>query len=328
MILSTDRSSFAPFLLALFVFSVNSQAQQAQPLRGRLSLPDKSWGVAVELPGFTLKTVETKPDGRRYMLAENEKAGFSVSLTLEHVAENGSGNSCRASLESRSKNPAFKVQDVRFSKSGDFEVMQYRIPSAAGMPVNQQNLFACEFYDNTYIDLHVSKVKYAPADDALFAEVLASTRVDKGQRSSRDLLGEGSGFFLKQDYKNAIGPYSQALLLEKSNPQLGKPLWYVLVDNLGMAYGITGDLQKAKETFEYGVSKDATYPLFYYNLACTYAEMNDGARATNYLKKAFEYKNNTLEGETMPDPRTDDSFQKLMRDKDFRELAESLAKAR
>jgi hypothetical protein len=49
----------------------------------------------------------------------------------------------------------------------------------------------------------------------------------------------------------------------------------VLVDNLGMAYGITGDLKKASEIFEYGLSKDDTYPMFYYNLACTYAEMND-----------------------------------------------------
>ena len=61
------------------------------------------------------------------------------------------------------------------------------------------------------------------------------------------------------------------------NAKLDKTLWYVLIDNLGMSYGITGDLQEAKETFDYGVSKDPTYPLFYYNLACTYAEMNDVA---------------------------------------------------
>ena len=75
----------------------------------------------------------------------------------------------------------------------------------------------------------------------------------------------------------------------------------MLVDNLGMSYGITGDLQKAKETFDYGVSKDPTYPLFYYNLACTYAEMNDTAKAGAYLEKAFDYKANVLPGETMPD---------------------------
>ena len=67
-----------------------------------------------------------------------------------------------------------------------------------------------------------------------------------------------------------------------------------LIDNLGMAYGISGDLEKAKETFEYGVSKDPAYPLFHYNLACTYAEMDDATQAGSYLRKAFEYKSNLL----------------------------------
>ena len=141
-----------------------------------------------------------------------------------------------------------------------------------------------------------------------------------------ELAAEGSRLYLQRDYKSAIGPYSQALELEKTNPKLEKSLWYVLVDNLGMSYGITGDLQKAKETLDYGVSKYPTYPIIYYNLACTYAEMGDTTEAGNYLKKAFEYKANVLPGETMPDPRKDDSFKKLMKDKEFHELAEKLAR--
>ena len=51
---------------------VMSAAQQLKPLRGRLSLAAKDWGVVLDLPGFAVRTVETKPDGRRYMVAENE----------------------------------------------------------------------------------------------------------------------------------------------------------------------------------------------------------------------------------------------------------------
>ena len=97
------------------------------------------------------------------------------------------------------------------------------------------------------------------------------------------------------------------------------------MDNLGMAYGITGDLKMAKETFEYGVSQDKTYPMFYYNLACTYAEMNDIERAMPYLKTAFGYKENVIKVETMPDPRSDDSFQRFMNNEKFRSLTDSLA---
>lgn len=302
-------------------------AQQPNPLHGRLSLPTKEWGVVLDLAGFVLKNVETKPDGRRYMVAENPSTNVVVSLTLEQTTPGPAASSCRDSLQMKAKNPPLKVQNVRFSTSGPSEVMRYTVAEFRGQRINQESMFACQLYDGTYIDLHVSKTSFVPTDEPLFADVLKGMQIQKVQRSSTELIQEASRLYLRHDYQGAIGPYSQAMELEKSNPSLDKPLWYVLVDNLGMSYGITGNLQKAKETFEYGVSKDPTYPLFYYNLACTHAEMNDIADAENNLKKAFEYKANTLPGETMPDPRTDASFKKLMKNKEFRDLAEDLANA-
>jgi len=302
--------------------------EEPKPMSGRLSLPAKDWGVVLNLPGFAVKSVETKPDGRRYMVAENETTNVVVSLTLEEVKSGGPASSCRDSLKNRTKNVPLKIKDVRFSRSGDVDVMHYRVPELRGQSINQESMFACQFYDNSFIDLHVSKVNYVAADEQLFSDVLRSIHLDTVQRSSKELVEQGSRFYLQHDYKGAIGPYSHALELEKANPELEKSLWYVLVDNLGMSYGITGDLQKAKETFEYGVSKDPTYPLFHYNLACTYAEMGDAAEAGNFLKKAFEYKANFLPGESMPDPRKDDSFKKLMKNnKEFRELADTLARS-
>jgi hypothetical protein len=303
-------------------------AQQPKPLRGRLSLPAKDWGVVLDLPGFALKTVETKPDGRRYLVAENETTNVVVSLTLEAVKSGARASSCRQSLEEKTKNTGMEIRGVRFSRAGDVDFLRYTVPEFRGQPVKQESFFTCQFYDNTYIDLHVSKVNYTPADEPLFAEVFQSMRIDKAQRSSMELAAEGSRLYIQHDYRGAIGPYSQALELEKASPKLEKSLWYVLVDNLGMSYGITGNLQKAKETFDYGVSKDPTYPIFYYNLACTYAEMGDATEAGNYLKKAFEYKANVLPGEGMPDPRKDDSFNKLRKNKEFQALAETLAGSR
>jgi len=56
--------------------------------------------------------------------------------------------------------------------------------------------------------------------------------------------------------------------------------------------------------------------------------LGDAMEAGNYLKKAFEYKANVLPGENIPDPRKDDSFKKLMKNKEFQELAETLARLR
>ena len=139
----------------------------------------------------------------------------------------------------------------------------------------------------------------------------------KGDPETRKLLEQGSRFFLERDYKRAAPPYQKALDREKANRTLSETLWRVLVDNLGMSYGIPGDLKHAKEIFEYGLSKDPKYPMFHYEMACTYAEMNDVDKTIKYLKQAFEYKDNMIKGETFPDPWTDDSFQRFMKDDKF-----------
>ena len=141
-----------------------------------------------------------------------------------------------------------------------------------------------------------------------------------------EYMKEGSRHYLNKNYKEAIGHYSKALELEKKQSVLSKTLWYVLIDNLGMSYGITGDLKKAKETFEYGLSKDNRYPLFYYNLACACAEMNDMEGTIVNLKNAFKYRQNMLPGESMPDPAADDSFQRFMRNDRFLTVLNELKK--
>ena len=139
----------------------------------------------------------------------------------------------------------------------------------------------------------------------------------KGDPETLKLLEQGSRFFLDGDYKRAIPPYQKALDREKENRTLSDTIWRVMVDNLGMAYGISGDLKKAKATFEYGLSKDPKYPMFLYNMACTYAEMNDVDKTISYLQQAFQYKQNMIKGERFPDPWTDDSFQRFMKDDKF-----------
>lgn len=144
-----------------------------------------------------------------------------------------------------------------------------------------------------------------------------SLDLKKGDPETRKLMEQGSRFYLARDYKRAAPLYQKALDREKVNRTLSDTLWRVLVDNLGMSYGIPGDLKHAKEIFEYGLSKDPKYPMFHYEMACTYAEMNDVDKAIQYLKQAFEYKDNMIKGETFPDPWTDDSFQRFMKDDKF-----------
>jgi hypothetical protein len=160
-------------------------AQEPEPLRGRLSLASKDWGAVLDLPGFTVRVVETKPDGRRYMAAENKTTQVVVSLILEEAKSGVHVRSCRQALEEKTKNTKLKIRDVRFLRSGDVDFMRYMVPEFNGQPINQESLFACEFYDDTYIHLHMSKVNYAAADESSFADVFNSLKIEKIERSSQ-----------------------------------------------------------------------------------------------------------------------------------------------
>jgi tetratricopeptide (TPR) repeat protein len=128
---------------------------------------------------------------------------------------------------------------------------------------------------------------------------------------------EGSRLFLQQKYSSAVEPYRKALDLEKQKRTLSKDYFRVLVDNLGMSYGISGNLTQAKATFEYGLTLDPQYPMFFYNIACVYGEMNKMNESLEQLKLAYKYKANMISGEKLPDPLQDDSFRSFINDKDF-----------
>ena len=128
---------------------------------------------------------------------------------------------------------------------------------------------------------------------------------------------QGAAKWEGHDYEGAIPYFSRALDLQKRHPTLSRTTWRILVDNLGMAYGMGGDLKKAREIFEYGLAADSSYPMFYYLLADDYAEGGDEALTIEYLNRAFAHRANMNAGETLPDPRTDDSFQRFMHDSKF-----------
>lgn len=148
------------------------------------------------------------------------------------------------------------------------------------------------------------------------------------QRSSFEYMAEGSRYYLDGDYKKAIPPYQKALDLEKQERKLERKLWIALVDNLGMSYGITGDIKASFGVFEYGISKEPTYPLFYYNMACGYGELGDEDNAIKWLRPAFKYKANMLEGERFPDPETDSSFARFRESDKFKKALAQMRTAR
>jgi tetratricopeptide (TPR) repeat protein len=325
---------FARAILFLLILgnAIELQAQKGKDAGTlRVSLPTKPWVLQVDVQGFTVQVDEAKPDGRKYLVAENARTGVTLSITLEQVHGPASLEGCREVFRQRNKaNVKLNPTDIQESQIGDIAISEFIFSEVEGVRLQQKNVFGCLAKEDVYADIHLSKVQYTPKDQPLFTSIIQAVHfADQtggagSQANSTSYMMEGSKYFLNNQFDKAIGPYQKALDLEKIDRKLESKLWRVLIDNLGMAYGITGDLKFAQEVFKYGISKDPTYPIFYYNMACTYAERNDLDNTMKYLKTAFEYKQDIIAGEQMPDPRKDDSFQRFMQNEKFRRLIESL----
>jgi tetratricopeptide (TPR) repeat protein len=332
------RSVAALTLLALCCLP--SLGRQAAGDFRRLSVPGQKWAVEIALPGFVIQRDQMRGDGKARMIqAADTERGYVVSVFYTPVDR--AGKSAReyrdeglGHIKARDGSP-FKIDALKPSEYGAAPTLEYFIREHQGLRVNQKHLNAYYVKEGMWVDVHFSKTLFEDGDEKVLHKALDSVRFveatggDGAASSSSspassapanaalEHMREASAHFLRGDYRAAIAPYRQALELEKQKPQLGQTMWRVLVDNLGMAYGITGDLPNAKATFEYGLSKDPTYPLFHYFMACTYAEMGDLDGAIRYLKSAFANKRNVIPGEQIPAPETDDSFRRFMKDEKF-----------
>ena len=299
--------------------------------------PEKGLGLSIDLSGFKKDIDQVKPDGRRYLMASHPKTGLNVSVTLEKVPTQASAKGCMEQLQLIQKGPfVTRGQDINLNADGEIPTLEFTLHKIQGVRLDQKNVYACMAQDNVYADIHLSKVQYTTADASLFQSILKTVRLQTSPSepiqtqapeppNSRQLLNIGNALYLQNKYAQAIPPYQKAFELEKAEPELDRTLWRVLIDNLGMAYGMTGHLKEAKATFEQGIQADPTYPMFHYNLACVFSEMNDLNHAMQSLKTAFIHRKNRNPGEGgMPDPRQASSFQRFMKNDTFRNLVNDL----
>lgn len=187
------------------------------------------------------------------------------------------------------------------------------------------NLIACTGHDQIYADIHLSKLRFQPGDEALLRAALERIQLTSTTApTSLQLFQAGSAPYLHGDYRRAIPHYERALATERATPSLPPDLWRLLIENLGTAYNLTDNPTEARAIFEYGVMQDPTFAPFHYHLACTYADLRDPANALQSLRAAFRFRAGQPAGATLPDPRYERSFRTLMNDPDFARSVESL----
>jgi tetratricopeptide (TPR) repeat protein len=306
--------------ICVCLISINTLAAEetsTQPIA--LSLPQLNWALKINSPGFTMENLEfaARGDAARFQAA-NKSTGIIMSGFLEKASTKSKADDCRTIYWSRAQKSPFLKTDIKMSGSGDMAIVEYLVKTYMGQDVNQKNVNAYLAKSDYCIDIHISKANYKSDDQREFNTVLKSVSIDENYKPNSLMLFQfGNTFYRQKRYSEAIPYYQQAYNLENNNRTMTKMLWFVLVDQLGMSYGVSGSIEKSKGVFITAISKESTYPMFYYNLACAYAESNDRDGAIKNLKLAYKYKSNMLPGEKLPDPRTDSSFKKYLNNNTF-----------
>ena len=319
-------------LVVLFCsLSALAQAGKSNPVQ--MAIPGVR-GVLQFDVGPTTPEIQVRPDGQEVQLrAFGRPDGLEITAFLQRVAFPASAEKCRDEWWPDTKKGPFQRDNLQETvvKDGIARV-EFIVPEFQGVKVQQKNMHAYVGGGELCAEIHLSKVDFKPDDQKLFEGVLASVKLRRDALPSaaqsqspaqpRDhdssyYFGEGSKFFLQQNYTEAANSYQKGLDLEKGKRTLSKDYFRVLVDNLGMSYGISGNLPQAKATFEYGLTQDPEYPMFFYDLACTYGEMDKMNDALGQLRLAYKYKANMIAGETLPDPLKDDSFRHFVDKEEF-----------
>lgn len=168
------RLAVCTFLLTLTGPRVLAQGRKS-PNDLSLSFPDKTWSVDVDAPGFFAKGKGQKPDGREYLFANNPRTGVILSVMLQQLANAAHATSCPDYLQQRLQSVSklgYVTTDAKTSQLDSMAILEYLIPKAQDMPVQQKNIVACMAKDNIYIDIHLSKAHFQPTDEDTLMDLL------------------------------------------------------------------------------------------------------------------------------------------------------------
>jgi len=255
----------------------------------KLALPGHKGQLKWTAKGFTIIENSAKGNLAEIGVRSQDGSGLTFLGFLFLVPEKNvpvTSGECRdaALIEEKKSKPTMRILSTsEITRPGNLPVSLVAYTSASGYTTVRGFVAdgdICgdlEFYSRKPISAADADLKdifstfelkadYIPefADVVMYAEVLYRTNM----------------------YKAAAPTFEKALVMM---PKDGAPFpsatiaKRVLTDQAGMAYGIAGELAKARVIFEKGIVEDPDYPLYYYNLACTDAGREKvGRRADSF----------------------------------------------
>jgi tetratricopeptide (TPR) repeat protein len=312
------------------------QAKSAGQLPGnadfKLALANHNGQIQWKAAGFKITETSAKPDGREIGIRAQDASGrLSFLGFLFQVPEQAPVTSakCRdASLdEEKANDPTFKQtrsSEVAGTDRVPVSVVDYSVQGKGGSPAYSVRGFIAS--GDLCGDLEVYSNEAIRSEDPEVLQIFQSLQLDEHyQPVFNDVFFYAQVLFNSQQFAAAGPLFERSLTLAADAKRVDTKLWRrMATDQAGMSYGMSGDANKARTIFEAAIAKDPDYPMYYYNLACADAQEKNLADARKHLQQAFDRKANTLPGESMPGPTTDDSFTPYSSDKEFWSFLEGL----
>jgi tetratricopeptide (TPR) repeat protein len=284
-----------------------------------LTLPGISWALKIEEPSFVVVAKDLDPDGNGIKLkAEDTGNQITISAFIEKAVAKGGAAACRDYHWWQTRKVPLDLEDARLFETGPLAVVEFNIPKVAATELNQKHVHAYLARDGYWMGVEITRNFHKPEQDPILHSILEHIAIDTAYIPTiQEQFGHARFYYLKRDYRKAAESYAE--ILERTGPgsSLNRDSWRVLVNQLGMSYGQSGEPAKTRDLLLWAIPNDPEYPLFHYILACAYAEIGDPDSALEQLRLAYRYKANLRPGETFPDPRKDPSFKKLRKDKRF-----------
>jgi hypothetical protein len=323
----------APLLLCFFLNIISVWAQPQKANTGfKIALPSHQGQLQWRADGFKIVQSSAKQNGLEIGIRGTNNSGrltFLGFLFLIPGQAPLTSAKCRdGALEPEKKgNPTMKILDSSEIARPDgppLDLVSYTEQDRDGKLWHNTRGFLAS--GDMCGDLEVYGGAPMAAEDPEIKSIWASYRLDISYTPLfNDVLLYSQILYRDQMYKAAAPFFELALTKVGDDKDRDQVTWRrVVTDQAGMAYGMSGNIPKARALFEEAVAKDPEYPMNYYNLACADAEEKKLADARIHLQQAFAHKSNVIKGESMPDPTKDDSFLPYRGNKEFWTFIESL----
>ena len=315
------------FLITLLLSTSAIVAAQV-PEKLSLALPEHPGKLTLDGSSFKVSEFSAKPNGNEWGIrAENGDLHFLGFLFVWPEKPGLTAATCRDEML-KSEGPeslaAANNRSVVRSSSGVDIALVLMIPKAGNLSAIRAFVASGNLCGDLTFSMHQPITKQIVPMQKV-KDILQTIQFDPAANPTfQDALLYATLEWNHHQLEGATYAYKAALKLVDSSDDPVK--WRrVVTDQLSMSLGMAGDLKQSRAVNEAAIERDPLYPMYYYDLACADAEAGDAAAARTHLQQAFARKGNTLPGETMPDPASDDSILKLKGNKDFWAFVQTLS---